>query len=456
MAVSGERAYALLEKICFIRCMGTPEEKKTAQLICDEAASFGAKARIEEFSVDFARVNKCVMKVVAPYKKDIRVAAFKPCGNTPKGKFVEADVIYTDLICRENVGQFAGKAVMANDITVSNAQMAEAGIACAIMVDGKCNEEKTDLGEFMIRDKEGRGKLPMLMVGAKDALEMVKKNARISFAVETEPETVTSQNVIVDIPGRSLKDDVITFGAHYDSVLEGVGAADNGGGSVILMELLRSFMLSSPEQSLRFIWFGGEEQGLYGSRNYLRMHRDELDDCRLMINVDVAGSIMGHNFVRVSGEESVANFIRFLADEVGYPGDIKQGLMGSDSTPFAKEGIPAVGFGRGEAQCMQFAHSRFDTPEYCCPKALEDTAAFVELFARRVMNAKFFPIPQTIPENIVKRVDDMMSGYDETDKAEGIGQTVMEKTEETVRKAAGKAAKAAAATIEKAKKAKAK
>ena len=44
MAVSGERAYALLEKICFIRCMGTPEEKKAAQLICDEAASFGANS----------------------------------------------------------------------------------------------------------------------------------------------------------------------------------------------------------------------------------------------------------------------------------------------------------------------------------------------------------------------------------------------------------------------------
>lgn len=192
-----------------------------------------------------ARVNKCVMKVVAPYE-GYPLQRSNRAATHLKGKFVEADVTPADLICRENVGQFAGKAVMANDITVSNAQMAEAGIACAIMVDGKCNEEKTDLGEFMIRDKEGRGKLPMLMVGAKDALEMVKKNARIrSFAVETERNAVTSQNVIVDIPGRSLKDDVITFGAHYDSVLEGVGAADNGGGSVILMELLRSFMLDT-------------------------------------------------------------------------------------------------------------------------------------------------------------------------------------------------------------------
>ena len=93
----------------------------------------------------------------------------------------------------------------------------------------------------------------------------------------------------------------------------------------------------------------------------------------------------------------------------GYRADIKQGLMGRDSTPFANKGIPAIGFGRGAAYGFETAHSRFDIIDFISPKALEDMGAFIAEYAGRVLRARVFPIPSTIPENIVKRVKEMMN-----------------------------------------------
>lgn len=143
---------------------------------------------------------------------------------------------------------------------------------------------------------------------------------------------------------------------------------------------------------------------------YLRMHRDELDDCRLMINVDVAGSIMGHNFVRVSGEESVANFIRFLADEVGTIRDIKRGLMGSDSTPLQRKAYPPWASDAGKRSACSSHIQGSIRRSIAARRRLRIRPRSWSCLPPRD-EREVLPIPQTIPENIVKRVNDMMSGY---------------------------------------------
>ena len=159
---------------------------------------------------------------------------------------------------------------------------------------------------------------------------------------------------------------------------------------------------------MKFIWFGSEEIGLEGSKAYLAVHEQELDAYRLMVNVDVAGSTMGHNFVRVTADESVSHYLNYLAKEVGYSADIKQGLMGSDSTAFAWKNIPSVGFGRAQSSALQFCHSRHDTTDYISPQALEETAEFVSLFIHKICDSLIIPIPELIPESVAKRAKEMI------------------------------------------------
>lgn len=405
MSISGQRAYELLEKINFIRPLGEPGEKKAARILMEEIEAIGCKAVMEEFEVKLAHTTRTELRVTAPFSMECRAAAMRFSKQTPE-EGISAPFAYVDVLDGNNIDDYKGYAIAADSIKLDKDDPRSDELACLINWIGDLKNEP-DMASFLVREEKERNRRCAMSVAAADVLRMVRDGAeRVHFVIEQEPFDTTSQNIVAELSGN---EDIIVFGAHYDSVWAGPGMSDNGGGAVILMELLRHFAGTEHKQTLRFVWFGGEEEGFYGSKAYLDRHSEELKKVKLMINLDVAGSVIGHNFVRCTCEESVANAIQFIADETGYRADIKQGLMGSDSTPFANKGIPAIGFGRGAAYGFETAHSRFDIIDFISPKALEDMGAFIAEYAGRVLRARVFPIPSTIPENIVKRVKEMMN-----------------------------------------------
>ena len=82
-------------------------------------------------------------------------------------------------------------------------------------------------------------------------------------------------SIIAEIPGTDLKDEVVMFGAHFDSWHTGTGATDNAAGSSVMMEVARILLETikqsgiQPRRTLRLALWSGEEQGLWGSRNYV-------------------------------------------------------------------------------------------------------------------------------------------------------------------------------------------
>ena len=85
-------------------------------------------------------------------------------------------------------------------------------------------------------------------------------------------------NIIAEIPGTDLKEEVVIFGAHFDSWHTATGATDNGAGSSVMMEAARILLETikesgvQPRRTLRIALWTGEEQGLYGSRGYVKHH----------------------------------------------------------------------------------------------------------------------------------------------------------------------------------------
>jgi|FLOH01.1.fsa_nt_gi carboxypeptidase Q len=88
-------------------------------------------------------------------------------------------------------------------------------------------------------------------------------------------------NVIAEIPGTDLADELIVFGGHLDSWDGAGGAQDNGTGTSTTLEAARILLQSLQEQGLkprrtiRFMLWSGEEQGLLGSRAYIDQHPEE-------------------------------------------------------------------------------------------------------------------------------------------------------------------------------------
>jgi len=122
-------------------------------------------------------------------------------------------------------------------------------------------------------------------------LEMVPEHANLmarlianGVEVEIEAEVKTSfnsnnlngHNVVAEIPGtdQNLKAEVVMLGAHLDSWHGATGATDNAAGSIVMMEAIRILKAVgiTPKRTIRIGLWGGEEQGLHGSRNYVKNH----------------------------------------------------------------------------------------------------------------------------------------------------------------------------------------
>ena len=83
-----------------------------------------------------------------------------------------------------------------------------------------------------------------------------------------------AHNIIADIPGTDPKAGYVMAGAHFDSWIAGDGASDNGAGSVAVIEAARILRQLGvrPKRTIRFVLWEGEEQGLFGSINYVQQH----------------------------------------------------------------------------------------------------------------------------------------------------------------------------------------
>lgn len=75
-------------------------------------------------------------------------------------------------------------------------------------------------------------------------------------------------------------------GAHLDSVREGPGINDNGSGTSLILELLRSVQKYDTKLKVRFAWWGAEEDGMIGSDYYVA-NNEELDKIRAYLNFDM-------------------------------------------------------------------------------------------------------------------------------------------------------------------------
>lgn len=120
--------------------------------------------------------------------------------------------------------------------------------------------------------------LPQVVVSDEHYNRMVRqiqqgRNVKLELSLETEfTPAAQGFNVTGEIPGSDLKDEVVMIGAHLDSWHAGTGATDNGAGSAVMMEAMRILKSvgAQPRRTIRVALWGGEEQGLLGSRSYVK------------------------------------------------------------------------------------------------------------------------------------------------------------------------------------------
>jgi carboxypeptidase Q len=123
-------------------------------------------------------------------------------------------------------------------------------------------------------------KLPGVELAAEDYRKLARLakvgdvRVEIDSKVHFEDADHNAYNVFAEIPGTDPKAGYVMAGAHLDSWVAGDGAADNGAGSVMIMEAARilASIQVQPKRTIRFALWAGEEQGLLGSAAYVEKH----------------------------------------------------------------------------------------------------------------------------------------------------------------------------------------
>ena len=134
------------------------------------------------------------------------------------------------------------------------------------------------------RDPKGPAQVPSATIAVEHYNRMVRVldkglPVRVELDIQTTffPEAATAPNginVIGEIPGTDFANEVVILGAHLDTTPAGAGATDNATGSAAMMEAVRVIKALGlrPRRTIRVALWGGEEQGLLGSRAYVAAH----------------------------------------------------------------------------------------------------------------------------------------------------------------------------------------
>lgn len=137
--------------------------------------------------------------------------------------------------------------------------------------------------------------LPEAHIGMEDAELIQRKLEEGPVTVQIKLQNKTSgplpiRNVIAEIRRSEKPDEWILVGGHFDSWDFGTGAADNGTGSVTVIETARAIAAlgKPPMRSIRFALWGGEEQGILGSHAYVQSHLNEIGNCVAVLDLITA------------------------------------------------------------------------------------------------------------------------------------------------------------------------
>ena len=145
-------------------------------------------------------------------------------------------------------------------------------------------DRQMPIDRYRADDPSAPGILPQIVVAAEQYNRLIRMGeAGVDVKLEVALDVSFSKpdsghNVIAEIPGTDLKDEVVMIGAHLDSWHGGTGATDDGTGVAACMEAMRILKTLGlhPRRTIRIALWGGEEQGLLGSKGYVKQHFGEL------------------------------------------------------------------------------------------------------------------------------------------------------------------------------------
>ena len=359
-----------------------------------------------------------VGRIVEPIELDMYVATEAWTAGTDGPKtagFVEAPRSSTDEAVAETKGQW----VLSRRKPTSRVRAAvEAAGALGVVYRAGDPNQKYPTRVRVFGDSrvarlplEQAPKLPEIAVRSDDFDRLwslfdegKKPIAQFDIQNEFKPGPIKLHNVIATMRGTEKPDEWVVVSSHLDSWHQAQGCTDNGTGSATTMEAARILTTigAKPKRSIKFCLWGGEEQGLLGSRGFVQRHRVKMPNVAACFNHDTgtnwAQSLTVTNKMKEQLDPIFAQVNRLLtAPDADWEGpvfslrgveSIGGGGGGSDHASFLAAQVPGLGWGlKGRSDYFQHTwHTQWDTFDVAIEEYQRHTATVVAMAALGTAN----------------------------------------------------------------------
>jgi hypothetical protein len=432
------------------RLTASKNGQRAETLMKDKMTEFGLSNARQEFAVKFIRGGweneKTYIAMTVPYYTAFAATPRAWSGGT--NGLVSGDAVYLNVTKEEDLAQYKGKlsgkivlmpvttnytinfeplasritearlAELARDPRPATPSSRQSILPASFLVREKINqliqEEKplavlSGEGSFNVPSSRGLTytagqpepvleiSLPIEAHGR--MVRLAQKNIPVRLELEIKntfyPTDTLVNNVIAEIPGvdPKLKNEIVMIGAHLDSWHGGTGGADNGSGCIVMLEAMRILksLGISPRRTIRIALWGGEEQGLFGSRGYAqnllydqKEHKklSGYDNFVLYLNMD-NGSGRFRGIYLEENDMAMPFFKTWMEPFVSLGfGTLSLRRTGStDHVSFNTLGLPAYQFIQDPLEYGRTYHTLMDTYERLSLEDLRVNAAIVAWFA---------------------------------------------------------------------------
>jgi len=256
------------------------------------------------------------------------------------------------------------------------------------------------------RTPETRSPVPEVTFGIEHygrLVRMLEKDVPVKLEMDIKntfyDDDQNAFNIVGEIPGTDKADEVVMIGGHFDSWHTGTGATDNASGSAVMMEVMRILKASGVtlRRTVRIGLWGGEEQGLLGSRAYVTQHfadrqtmqlKPEHAKLSVYFNHDNgSGAIRG---VYLQGNEAVAPIFSSWMQPFHNLGMATLNINdtgGTDHLSFDAVGLPGFQFIQDPLDySTRTHHSNMDVYERAQAADLRQNAVIIATFVYNAAN----------------------------------------------------------------------
>jgi carboxypeptidase Q len=253
---------------------------------------------------------------------------------------------------------------------------------------------------FVLGRDAGEGAVPSVVLSAEHynmLARMIQRGLPVKLCVNVQTRFLTEDkngyNVLAELPGADpvLRDEVVMIGAHLDSWHAATGATDNADGAAVVMEALRILKAigARPKRTIRMALWGGEEQGLHGSRRYVEKYvageanRAAREKFSVYFNLDPGtGPIYGWYLENNEAVRPIFDAWLEPFRNLGARRNIIQGIGNTDHLNFIRAGVP--GFNPVQDYVdydVRTHHTNMDTFERVKADDLKQCAVVLASFA---------------------------------------------------------------------------